>query len=241
MSKSHIMKKIFIILITILGISSIGHALVMPQVTRCMLIDLYDFEKEGQVYFRPHINEQKRNEIHQLIKQAELRVDKFWKARKATPKFIYTELDDEYVKFGAPFPTPAAAIMHFGSYVVINHNGVDLDIISHELSHLELYARIGLINRFLEIPVWFDEGLAMQVDHRSYYSIDALQRLSNNFKNLPNVQKMKDYNTFGSGTREEVMMNYRASKYVISKWYTPEKLDAFIDKLNDGKSFEESY
>ena len=235
------MKKIVIILITILGISSIGHALVMPQATRCMFIDFYDFEKEGQVYFRPHTVEQKRKEIHQLIKQAESRVDHFWKGRKATPKFIFVDSDEEYFKFGAPFPTPAAAVMHFESYVVINHNGVDLDIISHELSHVELHARIGLINRSFEIPVWFDEGLAMQVDHRSYYSIDTLQKLSNNFQNLPDVQKMQNYSSFGSGTQEEVMMNYRTSKYVVSKWYTPEKLDAFIDNLNNGKSFEESY
>lgn len=235
------MKKVIITLVTILGISSISHALVMPQATRCMLIDLYDFEKEGQVYFRPHIEEEKREEIHQLITQAEHRVNEFWRGRRGTPKYIYTESNEEYIKFGAPFPTPAAAVMHFGSYVVINHNGVDLDIISHELSHVELFARIGLINRSLDIPVWFDEGLAMQVDHRSYYSIDTLQILSNNFQHLPDVQKMQDYGTFGSGTPEEIMMNYRTSKYVISKWYTPQKLEALIEKLNDGKSFEESY
>ena len=215
------MKKVFITLVVILGISSIGHALVMPQTTRCMFIDLYDFEKEGQVYFRPEIDKEKRAQIHELIKQAEMRVETFWRGREATPKFIYTDSDEEYTKFGAPFPTPAAAVMHFGSYVVINQNGVDLDIISHELSHVELFARIGMINRSFKIPVWFDEGLAMQVDHRSYYSIDTLQVLSNNFQDLPDVQQMQDYGTFGSGTREEVMMNYRTSKYVISKWYTP--------------------
>ncbi|MEM6812965.1 MAG: hypothetical protein AAF600_01070 [Bacteroidota bacterium] len=52
---------------------------------------------------------------------------------------------------------------------------------------------------------------------------------------------MKDYSSFGSGTREEVIMNYRVAKYEVSKWYTPEKLETFITQLNNGKSFEEAY
>ena len=137
--------------------------------------------------------------------------------------------------------TPAAAIMHIGSYVVISKEGVDLDIISHELSHTELFERVGIFNRATKIPAWFDEGLAMQVDHRSYYSIDTLRELTNNFQTLPDVTIHNDYQTFGSGSREVVMMNYRAAKYEVQQWYTPEKLEAFISQLNAGKSFNEAY
>lgn len=235
------MKKALITSLVILGITSIGHALALPQATRCMIIDFYDFDKEAQVYFRENIPNEKREEIHALIAKAEDRVSSFWGEQKSDPKFIYCETDEEYTKFGAPFVTPAAAIMHIGSYVVIHKQGVNLDVISHELSHVELFERIGIINRSFKIPVWFDEGLAMQVDHRAYYSIDTLKALSNNFQQLPDVKQMSDYASFGGGSREEVMMNYRTAKYEVAKWYSPEKLESFIVKLNDGKSFEVSY
>lgn len=235
------MKKFGITFIIILGITSIGHALVLPQATRCLFIDLYAFENEDGIYFREHVSQEKREELKSIISKAESRISDFWGGKYSTPKFIYCDSDEDYLKFGVPFLTPAAAVMHIGSYVVVSKEGCNLDIISHELSHTELFERIGLVNRSMEIPVWFDEGLAMQVDHRSYYSIDTLQALSNYFQALPNVKAMKDYSSFGSGSREEVMMNYRTAKYEVSKWYTPEKLESFIEKINDGKSFDEAY
>lgn len=235
------MKRILLILLVILGITSIGHALVLPQATKCLLVDFYDFDVEENIYFRQNIPFEKREEIKSIVKAAEKRVAAFWGEKTVTPKFIYCGIDEDYKKFGSPFSSPAAAVMHIGAYVVISKEGVDLDIISHELSHTEFFERVGLINRSLKIPVWFDEGLAMQVDHRSYYSIDTLKSISDNFQTLPEVTKMTNYSSFGSGTRDEVMMNYRTAKYEVHKWYSPQKLESFIDKINDGKTFEEAY
>lgn len=235
------MKKILITFLIILGITSIGHAIMLPQPTRCLLIDFYGFEKEDGIYFREGVSRKKRDEIKTTIKLAEERVANFWGQKTSNPKFIYCDSDTDYLKFGTPFLTPAAAIMHIGSYVVISKDGVDIDIMSHELSHTELFERIGIINRATKIPVWFDEGLAMQVDHRSYYSIDTLRSLTNNFENMIDVKVLVDYPSFGGGSREEVMMNYRTAKYEVSHWYTPKKLSTFIEELNDGKSFDEAY
>lgn len=137
--------------------------------------------------------------------------------------------------------TPAAAHMKLGTYVIISKKGIDLDIISHEISHTELYERIGFYNREFKIPTWFDEGLAMQVDYRNYYSIDSLKKKSNNFENLPDVKKMNSYSQFGIGKREEVMLNYSTAKYEVGKWYTPEKLKTFVRKINKGNDFKNSY
>ncbi len=50
----------------------------------------------------------------------------------------------------------------------------DINILSHEISHTVLYRKIGWYRLHFKIPTWFDEGLAMQVDDRDYYSIDTL-------------------------------------------------------------------
>lgn len=229
---------IILILITTVGVA---HAFVFPQQSRCILIDFYDFEKEGNLYFRADLEEAQKQALLATIQQAEARVASFWGEKTAQPKYIYCERAADYQKFGLPFPTPAVAHMKLGSYVVISKDGLDLDIIAHEISHTELYARIGFFKREFEIPTWFDEGLAMQVDHRTYYSIDSLKSKSDNFKNLRDVTQMKSHAQFSSGSRATVMLNYSTAKYEVHQWYTPENLATFIKSINDGQNFEEAF
>ena len=238
MKKRKIIFALMMILFTTVGLA---HAFVFPHQTRCLLVDFYSFEKEGELYFRSGINEETKTKLKNLIQQAKIRSGKFWGEGRSNPKFIYCGNREDYKKFGSPNMTPAVAHMKLGSFVVISKNGVDLDIIAHEISHTELYARIGFYNREFKIPTWFDEGLAMQIDHRSYYSIDALKVKSNGFKNLPNVKEMNSFAQFGRGTKEEVMLNYSTAKYEVAKWYTPKKLKTFIQKINEGNNFENSY
>jgi len=235
------MKKLIFSFVVILLISAIGHAFVLPQATNCLFLDFHELDKEGRVYFEEGFSNQEKSEIKGLVSQAEERVAGFWGEKHTNPKFVFCKSRKVYHKFGSPYATPASAVMHFGAYVVVYIDGINLDVISHELAHTELFERIGLINRSLKIPVWFDEGLAMQVDYRSYYSLDTLKVLSDGFKNLPDVKSMKAYSEFGAGSRDEVMMNYRTSKYEIAKWYSKETLDSFIEKINMGASFEEAY
>lgn len=233
--------KVFLVFIVIISSTTIAYSVVFPQPVRCMLIDFYDFEKTGNLYYRAGINADKKKELISLIGQAEDRVDSFWNGKQSDPTFIYCERDEDYMKFGVPFMTPAAAILTIKSFVVLSKDGIDLDIISHELSHAELAKRIGFLDREMKIPTWFDEGLAMQVDRRPYYSIDSLKEKSNNFQELVDVKQLKTGSQFGGGTREDVMLNYLTAKYELSKWYSKEKLEKFISNINNGDSFYEAY
>ena len=227
----------------ILFIASIGviHAMAFPQETRCILIDWYQFEKDGDLYFREDIDANTLSSLKLIISNAKIRADSWWPQTTPNPKFIYCQDEEDYKKFGVPFMTPACTHMKIGSYIVISRDGIDLDIISHEIVHTKLFETIGLFNRIRKIPCWFDEGLAMQLDFRSYYSTDSLRVKSNNFKNLPNVVQMNSYAEFGSGNHKEVMLNYSTAKYQVGKWYTREKLIRFIKKINNGNSFAEAY
>ena len=118
---------------------------------------------------------------------------------------------------------------------------MDLDIISHELSHAEFYKRIGFYNWTFKIPRWFDEGLAMQNDYRNYYSEDTLKQRTDNFKNLPDVKKLKTGRQFDEGGIDQIMLNYMAAKHEVKNWYTKAKLDKLIKDINSGKTFEEAF
>lgn len=222
-------------------IISTAHAFVFPQETRCILIDFYDFENDGNLYFRADVDAATIATLRQQISEANKRVDNFWNEKIVAPKYIYCQNDEDYKKFGVPIMTPACAHMKLGSYVVISNKGNDVNILAHEISHTVFFNKIGFFNRLRKIPVWFDEGLAMQVDLRDYYSIDSLKKKSNNFKDLPDVKKMVSYAQFGYGSSEAVMLNYSTAKYVVHEWYTKEKLENFIQKINQGSSFEQAY
>lgn len=61
------------------------------------------------------------------------------------------------------------------SIVVLGPQGHNPDVASHEYGHAELAHRTSALLRSYRIPTWFDEGLAMQLDHRAEYSEAALR------------------------------------------------------------------
>ena len=239
--KKKYFKRITVALVMIFGGILLTHALIFPNETRSIGVFLYDFEKDGKLYYRPDVSEKKIVKLQKLLKQAEQRVADFWGEKTADPTFIFCDNDQDYKKFGNPAGSPAITFLKFKGYVVISQDGMDLDILSHEISHVELYKRIGFFNRLFDIPIWFDEGLAMQVDYRPYYSIDTLQKLSDNFTKLPKVTTMNSPAEFFSGTHEEIMQNFRAAKYKVSQWYEFDVLKNFVEAIKSGKSFEDAY
>jgi len=191
------------------------HAFVFPQETRCVFVDFYDFETDENLCYRTGTDKETIDQLKKQIKKAESRVGNFWGEKTATPKFVYCQDDEDYKKFGNPYMTPACTHMKIGSYVVISKQGLDLDIISHEISHAELFQRIGFFDRLRKIPTWFDEGLAMQVDLREYYSTEDLKTKTNNLQDLPNVKKLTPPQTFYR--TEQVMLNYSTARYTVEK------------------------
>lgn len=237
-----IIRRTVLIFLIVVPISAFAHFIFFPQQTRSILIDYSDFEKDGRLHFNKSSSQNKVDTAKLLIKLASNRVATFWAHKSCNPKFIYCNSNEDFKKFGSPFPVPALTHIKFGSYIVISNVGIDLDIIAHEISHAELYERIGFYNWSFKIPRWFDEGLAMQNDYRNYYSEDTLKFKSNNFKNLPDVRKLKSGKQFNEeGSLEQIMLNFMTAKYEVKNWYTKEKLDKLIKDINSGKTFEEAF
>ncbi|MEO8765798.1 MAG: hypothetical protein ABI416_15970 [Ginsengibacter sp.] len=231
----------FLIFLVIIPIAALAHYLIFPQQTRCILIDYSNFKKEGRIYFNRTTAHYKIDTLQALVQRATQRVSAFWVEKAATSKFIYCDNDDDFKKYGSTTPVPALTHIKLGSYIVISNQGLDLDIVSHEMSHAALYHRIGFYNWSFKIPRWFDEGLAMQNDYRNYYSEDTLKVRSDNYKNLPRLKSFKSDGQFYEGSNEQVMLNFMTARHEISKWYSREKLEKLIEDLNSGKSFQEAF
>lgn len=238
-------KKIFlrfllVFLITI-PIAAFAHFIIFTQESRCILIDYTDFKKDGSLYFNPNIQQNKIDTLKSLINIASSRMEEFWGQKKCNPKFIYCDNLKDFKKYGSPYLVPAVTHLKLGSYIVISNEGIDLDIIAHEMTHAEFYERIGFYNWSFKIPKWFDEGLAMQNDYRDYYSEDTLKARSGNYNNLPDIKNFKKDNQFNDGSREQIMLNYMTAKHLLRNWYSKKKLEKLIKDLNSGKSFEQAF
>jgi len=234
--------RIVLVFLIVIPVSTFAHFIFFPQQTRSILIDYSNFKKDGRLYFNSNTPENKVDTVKLLIALASDRVAEFWGQKTCNPKFIYCESEGDFKKYGSPYKVPALTHIKLGSCIVVSNQGIDLDIIAHEISHAEFYERIGFYNWSCKIPRWFDEGLAMQNDYRNYYSEDTLKLKSDNYKNLPDVKKLRSGKQFNEdGSQEQIMLNYMAAKHEVKNWYTKEKLDQLIKDINSGKTFEEAF
>ena len=205
-----------------------------------MLIEFADFKQQQNIYYRKGVSANIVQQLTKLKSGAEKKVYEFWRdAGHINYKIIYCEAESDYKNYGRP-GSPAVANLKMGAYVVIPKNMFDVNILSHEISHAVLYRKIGWWKLHFKIPAWFDEGLAMQVDDRDYYSIDTLLNTKAAGIILPDVTQMDTPEKFHTGSAEQIMLNYSTAKYLVHEWLTKNSLNIFIKAMDKGYSFEKS-
>ena len=208
------MKKIFrtiLIILLFLPLIAVAHFIVFPQETRCMLIEYSDFKKQENIFYRKDVPATSIQQLIKIKKEAEKKVAIFWKdSEHINYKLIYCEAAEDYKNYGRE-GAPAVVNIKMGAYVVIPKDMLDVNILSHEISHTVLYRKIGWYKYRFKIPTWFDEGFAMQVDMRDYYSTDALSRKNSGII-LPDVTQMNTPEKFRKGSNDQVILNYLNAK-----------------------------
>ncbi len=102
--------------------------------------------------------------------------------------------------------------------LVIGPKGRTVDIIAHELAHGEISARTSPLLRSYKLPVWFDEGLAMQLDLRVTYGPDVLEAYRNDPAiKLPGLDEIgRPSGFFVPGDQGKA--HYALAKCVVGVW-----------------------
>jgi hypothetical protein len=232
--------RIFFIFILIFALLGIAHYFIFPQETNCMLIGFSGFSKKENIYYSPN-SISKLDTLFQMKALAEKRNQFFWRDDNfLSYSIIYCNTEKDFNKYGNK-GAPATTQLKLGAYVVLQQQSLDLDIIAHEISHTVLYNNIGWYKTIYKIPTWFNEGLAMQVDDRSYYSIDTLMLKREAGIKLPDVIRMKRPADFFAGNNKTVMLNYSTAKYIVHEWLKTHSLQKFIKAINEGESFDKAY
>jgi hypothetical protein len=135
-----------------------------------------------------------------------------------------------------------------GSVLVVTPSAVALAqpqaascaLIAHEALHAEIHHRVGHWYRLTQIPTWFDEGLAMQVDFRGRY-MWSLQPAAGG---SGTVKQWISRSQFFSGDDEELTRHYAMAKEEVRLWLQElrrENVYGFLERVRQGDRFVEIY
>lgn len=149
----------------------------------------------------------------------------------------------------------------YGNRILLSPRGLNWHFIAHEWSHAEMWARLTL-PAWKRMPQWFDDGVAVAISEAPEHSEqhwqflvasnigrptpEELHTLKSLDQWLDTVRRYSDNKNAERRARGETEIHsvYAAAGHELRPWLaaagTPGLL-AFIDKLNDGDSFESAY
>jgi hypothetical protein len=229
----------------LLGAAAIVLILLFGEVLNCYVVRWSDFEEiSPNLFVSPEMPADRRQKLLTLHADAQKRLGRLYPAMISAPVIIAGYTDNSVSRYGmGTGGTGRAYCTPIETFIVLGPNGLNVDVMAHEMAHAELAARLGgnwALAR-ANVPVWFDEGLALQVDDRPKYNEDAWQRLTGNGRTEPSLAEIADRPGFSTGN---VTINYATSKREVTRWLTAVGRAGFSDlltQLAQGIDFTDAY
>ena len=196
-----------------------NYAYANPGVAACALIDAIPVEKMDQ-------------EQASLVAEARRRVADVFGAPQAKPTIVFW--NDESL-FGRLRLNNHASTQMIGvrACVFVGPKGRSVDVVAHELVHAEVFNRLGPWARMTQVPTWFDEGLAMQVDFRKKYILP--EGVDSAYIRNASVPA-----SFFVTDEEALTRNYGAAKAEAARWVADvgsELVYAQLARIRSGEAF----
>jgi SpoVK/Ycf46/Vps4 family AAA+-type ATPase len=204
----------------VLGSATAAYAYLNPGIAACIV------SKNTQV----------RSAIHdQLVTDSRARIQQTFGSLKSNPLVVFFDELDTFWPFR---PNEYGSTNFIGSKVcvIVGSKGQNIDVLSHELMHAEIADRVGYWRRFTELPVWFDEGLAMQVDYRTAYDLPTSES-----SEADDVKSLRTAREFFAANDATLTKNYASAKTVVKKWVSDvgsTNVYSQLDRMRAGESFD---
>ena len=228
-----------------------------PQLFSCEVIRFSEFNEQSEnIFISPEIKPAQFKQIKKIVANSQMRVDSFYSGRASNPKIIICSNPEQYEKYcnstegaGCSLASPWG-----NSFIILNLQGINVDVVSHEMSHIELMKRLGWWKTATEVPQWFNEGVALMLDKRFVNNTDPIGRYYDYMdewlyytRGGQEVLELRDISSikgFFNGGQQYVMLAYMSSGLEVSYWLIDIQsngLKEFISQMNKGNSFAESY
>lgn len=167
-------QKILAMIFTAIVLDLASLAFSNPGVAACALIDFNSFVQlaDGTLVKTDSGKKNSTVVFEHLILEAKNRIQQTFGPLNSRPIVVFF---DNPTAFWPLKPNEYGSTNFIGSRtcVMIGPKGQNHDVVAHELMHAEIAYRVGWWGRLTQLPVWFDEGLAMQVDWRPRYVLSG--------------------------------------------------------------------
>lgn len=201
---------------------------------RGLLISFSDYREVAvKIYVDPATTQAQVDSLLWAIEIAKERNKMLWREEIPPVSIIFSSTHQNAGKL-----SPRAAYSYatffgsfLGGFIAVQPEGLNTDILSHELCHAILHEKLGWYRHYFKIPTWFDEGLAMQVDYREGFDVEQFQKVDEKRVEITTLKDTEFYR------QEEAYYYYLAAKkevYEILAGYNPGdmSLGNFILQLN---------
>jgi hypothetical protein len=208
------------------------------QALACTLVAWSGFEEVApRVWVDPALPAAQRAHVLELVTRGKATVGAFYGEYRARPKIIIGSDLGRLTRFGG---NAFASTLYapWGASVIIGPQGQNEDVVTHELAHPELFARIGWWQNLTQLPTWFDEGLAMQFDHRETYDEEAWAALDASGALVP-LENMSDSSHFFD---EHAVDHYTQARHEVAQRLARvgrEGVLHLVDELRRGGRFHD--
>jgi len=227
--------RVFISAFACLGVGAFGLVWAAPQQAACALVSFSGLaQMDNGALVGSNRSADDRARLSDLTTQARNRIEHTYGTPRAQPVLAFFGPAERLGPFKMN-PYGSTAFVGSRACVLVGGQGENLDVIAHELMHAELFERVGYWRRWVAVPTWFDEGVAMQVDHRSAYDLPA-------FADTGRVRLLETANRFFVTDDAQLTWNYAAAKREVAHWLAAVGTDGLyprLDRLRAGDSLEQ--
>ncbi|WP_373512610.1 hypothetical protein [Persicitalea sp.] len=244
-------------LITGIFVAFVSYYFLYSHIFYCQTVAFSSFEKINEkLYVSAGTDAAQRQRMYEAVGKARQRIEAFWGKSLGNATLILCSNPEEYQKYchssegaGCSLGTPWG-----DSYIVLNLFGLNVDVVSHEMCHDELFTRLGWWKTTTQIPQWFNEGLALMLDRRFVPETEPMKRylsykdewlyLTHGAQEVLELKNLKTMRGFFGGNQRHVMLAYMSAGMEVSYWLLltgPESVRALLDTLRRGGDFAETY
>ncbi|SEA19958.1 hypothetical protein [Alkalimonas amylolytica] len=201
----------------------------------CELLPVLDYQQlRSSVYAEPGMSAEQAALLTGLLELAFDRIEALYGTPVSAPRFIITSNAESALAWGAN-ETASMHRLPWRSCIVIGPKGQNVDVVAHEWLHAEIQQRVGFMRLLKEIPVWFDEGAALTVDHRAPFLPENIELTA---AEVHDVTKRASARAFFSG---DIRSHYQAARLAVEPLIVPEQFYADLGRIAAGESFAQVF
>ena len=229
------------IIALVLVITPIAVVVAQPQAGACALINYRGLEKVAPgILATSDVTIRQRLDFVRLQAAAKLRMANTFGAPRALPLIVIGSAEALRRLFPGSSSYATTIYIPHRSCVFVGPLGHDVDILAHEAMHAEIHDRVGHWQRLTQIPTWFDEGLAMQVDYRERYAWSQ----NAGAVDSGTVKQWTSRSRFFHGNDEQLTRHYAMAREEVRSWLQKlgrENTYGFLERVRRGARFLETY